>query len=353
DVQAKEMVRARGYHVIPPEQGMNALTAALRHGIPLLTIGLNGGNRHIRRHTEAPPYGVNGLTALFTGKEFSPLPQTGEPMPGSQAIPDLMDKFQTPAVCDFRHLDEMPLTPAGDIDRKALTMLTGTRLTGGGKRVEPRTSTERQLADIWQSVTEVSPGIHDNFFQTGGSSLSAMQMMSRLYEVFGVEWPMHVLFKAPTIALLAERLEQDETTQIPAQPHEAENRPLPAEVEKSPISPPAARKIPRQQRRVGEKVSLSFAQERLWFMNQLEPDSPFYNIAAAFRISGYLHVAALQHTLNAIVRRHESLRTTFGLEDGKPVQNIAFNLNLDLKIMDLQAVDIKLLAARVSREIVE
>ncbi|MDQ3652503.1 MAG: condensation domain-containing protein, partial [Acidobacteriota bacterium] len=100
------------------------------------------------------------------------------------------------------------------------------------------------------------------------------------------------------------------------------------------VSLSSAQKISR--RREADSLPLSFAQQRLWFLNQLEPDSPFYNVPAALRLSGPLNVAALKQSINEIIRRHESLRTTFAAVDGTPVQIIAPTLTLTLPIIDLK-----------------
>ena len=173
-----------------------------------------------------------------------------------------------------------------------------------------RTPTEELLAEIWAHVLGVQRvGIHDNFFQLGGHSLLATQVVSRIREAFQVEMPLRHLFETPTVAGLAERIDAHGGAALQAPP----------------IVP-----VPRD----GE-LPLSFAQQRLWFIDQLEPGS-VYNFPAAVRLKGQLNVAALKLSLNEIVKRHESLRTTFTTVDGRPVQVIAPLLTLALPILDLR-----------------
>src|SRR4029079_5241535 len=154
--------------------------------------------------------------------------------------------------------------------------------------VAPRTQTEQIVADIWSEVLKVKElGVTDNFFNLGGHSLLAAQVVSRLRTACEVELPLRAMFEANTVAALAELIE-DETQQ-----------------QKRALLPPLV-KVDRE-----GPLPLSFAQERLWFLNQLEPESAFYNIPVALRLVGPLNIAALESTLNELNRRHEVLRTTF------------------------------------------
>ncbi|HEY0735912.1 MAG TPA: amino acid adenylation domain-containing protein, partial [Herpetosiphonaceae bacterium] len=150
--------------------------------------------------------------------------------------------------------------------------------------------------------------IHDNFFEIGGHSLLATQVVSRLRQVLSVELPLRALFEAPTVAGLADQLSaQRSETQTAIQPVDRAG-PLP----------------------------LSFAQQRLWFLDQLEPGSPLYNLPASVRLQGTLDRAALRHSLDRLIARHESLRTTFAAVQGQPVQVITPATPLDLTTVDLR-----------------
>ncbi|MBI5032798.1 MAG: amino acid adenylation domain-containing protein [Chloroflexi bacterium] len=213
----------------------------------------------------------------------------------------------------FVLLDALPLTPNGKVDRRALPAPDLTHIRSNETCVTPRTPIEELLAGIWTQVIGVNQvGVYDNFFELGGHSLLATQLVSRVRDAFQIELPLRALFESPTIAGLADVIEQAQRTSSP------------------PIKP-----MPRI-----EDQPLSFAQQRLWFLDQLEPNSPLYNISGAIRLKGLLNLAALEQSLNEIVRRHESLRTTIATVDGKPRQVIASSLIVSLPDTDLQGLSI-------------
>jgi amino acid adenylation domain-containing protein len=223
-----------------------------------------------------------------------------------EKLPDYM----LPSV--FVALEELPLTPSGKVDRRVLPAPEGERPGLETTYVPPCTPEEEILAGIWARVLGVSRvGAHDNFFDLGGHSLLAVQLLSRVREIFQVELPLSDLFETPTVAELAEIIRA-------AARKDLESSTLPIE--------PVAR---------DKTLPLSFAQQRLWFLDRLEPGSSYYNIPSAVRLMGALDVTALERTLNEIVRRHEVLRTTFAEAGGRPVQVIAPEWQVPLPVVDL------------------
>ncbi|HEY9830739.1 MAG TPA: amino acid adenylation domain-containing protein [Stenomitos sp.] len=223
----------------------------------------------------------------------------------SEKLPDYM----IPGA--FVMLDALPLTPNGKVDRRALRA-PELHLELEASFVAPRTPIEEMLASIWASVLSIElVGVHHNFFELGGHSLLATQVISRVRDTFAIELPLRSLFEAPTIAEFALIVENALSN---GQSQEAE-----------PLVP-----IPRS-----ESIPLSFTQARLWFLDQLQPNSAFYNIPFAWRLSGQLNIEALQGSINEIIRRHEALRTNFTIQEGQPVALIAATLNCQLQVVNL------------------
>ncbi len=230
-------------------------------------------------------------------------------VPGGEA-PDSADlrRFLRESLPDymvpgaFVALPALPRNANGKVDRKALAQIRpepGSGPASDTERVAPRTLVEERLAAIWTQVLEVEEvGVFDDFFDRGGHSLLATQLVMRLRDAFGQELPVRTIFQAPTIAAQAEILG----------------------TASGEASSPRSRPIRRVSRE--EPLPLSFAQERLWFLDQLVPGSPAYNIASALRVSGDLDPALLERAFAGVVERHEPLRTTFGQRDGRGFQVI-------------------------------
>jgi amino acid adenylation domain-containing protein len=211
-------------------------------------------------------------------------------------------------------LDALPLTTQGKVDRKALPEPEG---LGQSKQayVAPRNQTEELLASLWAEVLAVERvGMEDNFFELGGHSLLATRLMARLRDAFGVEVPLLELFDGPTVGLLAPAVASALET--------ADGLTIPA------LGP-----MPRD-----GHPPLSFAQQRLWFLDQLEPGSPRYNMPLPLQADGPLVVDLLARSLTAVVERHESLRTSFLREAGEPVQVIGVATDFLLPLVDLQGL---------------
>ncbi|MDF2629023.1 MAG: hybrid, partial [Symbiobacteriaceae bacterium] len=238
------------------------------------------------------------------------------PDEGRQVVSDALRSFLQKQLPDymvpaaFVLLPALPLTPNGKVDRKALPAPEGG--ADANEYVAPRTPREEIMAGIWCEVLGVSRvGVHDSFFELGGHSLLATRLTSRIRTVFGAELPVRSLFAAPTVAGLVAQIEgaqQNQLPQVAPVPHEG---PLP----------------------------LSFAQQRLWFLDQLEPGSPFYNIPVAWRVTGRLELPVLERSLAELAAGHESLRTTFVSQDGKPVQVIHPATGVPVALTDLTALD--------------
>ncbi|HEV3052326.1 MAG TPA: amino acid adenylation domain-containing protein, partial [Longimicrobium sp.] len=212
----------------------------------------------------------------------------------------------------FVVLDRLPLTANGKVDRKALP--APDLASAEDRYVAPRTPVEEVLAGIGAQVLGLErAGVTESFFESGGHSLLATRVVSRVREVFGVELPLRALFEGPTVAELAVRVEEMRRAGLP-------------------VLPPV---VPTE--RTGA-LPLSFAQERLWFIDRLEPESAAYNVPVVWRVGGALDGAALERALGEIVRRHESLRTVFPEVDGSPVQMIVPFAGFVLPVEDLSGL---------------
>ncbi|HEY7493275.1 MAG TPA: amino acid adenylation domain-containing protein, partial [Candidatus Tectomicrobia bacterium] len=221
-----------------------------------------------------------------------------------ERVPDYM----VPAA--FVPLAALPLTPNGKVDRAALLALEEPR---GAVGASPRTPLEELVAGLWAEVLGLAQvGVHDDFFALGGHSLLVTRVAARVSEVLKVELPFRTLFEKRTVAELVESIELA---------RRGEQR-----LQTPPILPVS---------RHGE-LPLSFAQQRLWFFDQLEPYSPAYNIPGAVRLSGGLNIVALEQTLTEITRRHEVLRTTFPTVEGQPRQVIAPAMPVCIPVIDLR-----------------
>jgi amino acid adenylation domain-containing protein len=215
----------------------------------------------------------------------------------------------------FISLDAFPLTPNGKIDRQALLTFDFKTPETYEDYAAPRTPVEELLAGIWSEVLDVRlVGVRDNFFDLGGHSLRAAQMVSRVRDVFQKALPIRLLFENPTIEGLAAFIESGRQS--------SGNK-----------VPPPLQRIDRNQ-----PLPLSFAQQRLWFINQLEPESTAYNIPIALRITGELDVTAIEQAFGNLIERHETLRTTFVTNNGRPEQLLSPPRKFVLSITDLSHV---------------
>ena len=209
----------------------------------------------------------------------------------------------------FVLLDSLPLTPNAKLDRAALPAPDSTRPELEEAFQPPRNEVEAKLAEIWAGILKLDRvGIYDNFMELGGHSVLATQIISRVRDVFHVELPLRSIFESPTVNELSKKIGPRKTAETPPLQHAVRTGRLP----------------------------LSYAQQRLWFLDQLVPGTPVYNIPAAVRLPCEINVDALRQSLNEIIRRHETLRTTIAIVDGEPIQVVAPDLKLALPLIDLQ-----------------
>ncbi|MHA7629651.1 non-ribosomal peptide synthase/polyketide synthase [Corallococcus sp. M7] len=209
----------------------------------------------------------------------------------------------------FVVLDALPLNSNGKVDRKALPEPEAPK--SGSTYEAPRTEVEAKLASIWAEVLRLPQvGVKDSFFELGGHSLLATQVVSRVRAELGVELPLRALFESPTVGALAARLHGSASTHAPKLARVSHDGPLP----------------------------LSFAQQRLWLLDQLQPEDASYNLPVALQLSGHLDVEALRRAFEALVARHEALRTTFHEHQGQPTQRIQAPTAWTLPLMDLSSL---------------
>ena len=262
---------------------------------------------------EIPPHSQTTTTVDWREYANNPVRETN----WLSLVPDLkhhlqehLPDYMVPAV--YVELNELPLTPNGKVDRRRLPapLAEAQKLD---EFVAPRTDLEELLAGIWAEVLKVlRVGVNDNFFELGGHSLLAVSMISRVRDALGVDLKVRSLFEAPTVARLARTLGKLHGNALI----------------------PAIRRVDRN-----GYLPLSFAQERLWFLDQLEKESAFYNMPAAFRVTGSLNVENLRRAFDALTMRHEALRTTFTVVDGKPVQVISQTPAVTFTGCDLRGLD--------------
>jgi len=245
------------------------------------------------------------------------------------ALRGRLPEYMVPAA--FVVLPELPLTPSGKVDRKALARLGPAESAAGAGPgpVAPRSPDEKRLVAIWAEVLgtgspgEPAIGIGDDFFARGGHSLLATQLVLRIRDAFGVDLPVRAVFQAPTVAAQAEliaRLRGASAAPAAGRPIRPLQRPSRAAHELSPF-----------------RAAVSFAQERLWFLDRLTPGSAAYTMPLALRVRGDLDPSALERAFTELVRRHETLRTTFAEEAGRPQQLIAAPAGWVLPVEDLAA----------------
>ncbi|MES1244614.1 MAG: amino acid adenylation domain-containing protein, partial [Acidobacteriota bacterium] len=285
-----DQVKIRGFRIEPGEvEGALAAHPDVKEAA-VLALGHGADKRlvaYVGARAEAPPTPAE-LRAWLSGR---------------------LPAFLVPAA--FVVLDDLPITPNGKVDRRALAGVEPVRHEEAAHAATP---TEEILGAVWSEVLGVEQvGLHTGFFELGGHSLKAAQLASRIAAALGVEIPLRAVFESPTVSSLAAQID--------------ELRAAGEGLQAPPILP-----ISRDR-----DLPLSYSQEAIWFLQQMEPDSANYNIFTPLHLEGALDEAALAGALAEIVRRHEALRTAFELRGGVPVQRI-LPAGLPVPLIDLRGL---------------
>jgi amino acid adenylation domain-containing protein len=291
-----DQIKVRGFRVEPREIEVNLLKhPALQSAAVIVREDGSGGKRLVAYVVTAQAQAVQQNEV----REF---------------LWNLLPDYMIPS--RFVMLDSLPLTPHGKLDRRALPGPDETEDDADQKYLAPRTIVEQLLAGIWADVLHVeNVGLNDNFFELGGHSLLATQVISRVQKALQTEIPLKSIFEAHNLLELAKRIEEERAQELTGL-----LAPIESVSEKS-------------------RLLLSYAQQRLWFIDQFNPFSSAYNLSSALRLSGQLNISALSDSISEIIRRHEILRTTFSSVDGQPVQIISDYDTHSLSVVDLSGLD--------------
>ncbi|MBW4614708.1 MAG: amino acid adenylation domain-containing protein [Desmonostoc vinosum HA7617-LM4] len=286
--RADQQVKIRGYRIEPGEiEAVLERHACVRQAVVIVREEVQGDLRLVAY--------VLGDSALTT-EQLRLFLHTQLP------------EFMVPSALVL--LGQFPLTPSGKVDRLALP--APDYRNQRENLTAPRTSTEAALAKIWVDVLGLDQvGIDDRFLEIGGHSLLATQVVSRIRDMFQVELPLRRLFELSTINELARYLEIAQQE--------------PQELQISPI----------ELRSPQTNLSFSYVQEQLWFLDQLVPNHPFYNVPEAFRLNGSVDITTLEQSFQEIINRHEVLRTSFTTIHGNPIPVIAPCLRFQMTVVDL------------------
>ena len=296
--RADSQLKIRGFRIEPGEVEAALLAEAGIHQAAVVAVE-HAGERRLVAYVVAAP-GASPVEADLRRRLAARLPE-----------------HMVPA--RILTLAELPRTPNGKLDRRALPAPGDERPGGEGELVPPSTPVEAEIALIWSEVLGVGRiGAADQFFELGGNSLSAVQMMLRVQDRFGVSLPLCTAFQCATVASLADAVERSGGSIAAARGRAAYE------------SPPARSEGP---------APLTLAQERAWFVQQLHPESVAYHFVATLTLHGEVDVDALARALAELVCRHEVLRTTFASVDGSPRQRVHAAWPVELSAEDASAAE--------------
>jgi amino acid adenylation domain-containing protein len=243
------------------------------------------------------------------------VPIQGQTIPVEQLrtfLQEQLPEYMIPSA--FVQMAAFPLTPNGKVNRRALNEPTNSRPELAQTFVAPRTPTEEILSSIWRDVLGLEKvGIYDNFFNLGGHSLLATQVISLTRKAFKIELPLRSLFEFPAIAKLGRIVEA--ATQTELSPEIIPLKTLPDEV-----------------------LPISLTQLEFWFFEQFYPGNSVYNLPLVYRLTGSLNTKALEQSLTEIVRRHETFRSTFKVENGQVVYAISPEPVFDFVVIESQDI---------------
>ncbi|SFN55457.1 non-ribosomal peptide synthase domain TIGR01720/amino acid adenylation domain-containing protein [Pseudomonas sp. NFACC24-1] len=293
-----QQVKLRGFRVEPQEIEARLLAQEGVAQVAVLVRDTSAGPQLIGYYTA--PEVAHGQDELNTRLKAALAAE----------LPDYMVPAQ------LLRLDAMPLSPSGKLDRRALPEPQWQVR----EHVEPVSALQQQIAGIWRDVLGLARiGLRDDFFALGGHSLLATQIISRTRQACDVELPLRALFEASELGAFTEQVRL-------IQASGQTNRQPPIE------------KVDRSQ-----PVPLSYSQQRMWFLWQMEPDSPAYNVGGMARLRGVLDVGRFEAALQALILRHETLRTTFPSVDGVACQQVhsETGLRMDWKDFSMLAADIR------------
>jgi len=317
--RADQQVKIRGFRIEPAE-------------VEVALGRLPGVREAVVLARESGP-GDRELVAYVAGNAGEEI----DPTRLREALRSRLPGYMVPSA--FVLLDELPVTPNGKVDRRALSRIEPERGSDRGDGfVAPRTPTEEALAALWVEVlgpqrTGGRAGVRDHFFGLGGHSLLATRLLAAIQDAFGVELPLRIVFERPTLEEMAAAIAEAGETAHQDEP-----------VVRIPRAPGVNR------------FPVSFSQLREWILDRLEPGNPAYNIPNNLRLGGPLEVPVLAAALRRLIQRHEVFRTAFvaGLdeeENEEPLQAVLPEVSLEVPVIDLSALPEALREAELPRQV--